>query len=446
MNSPNNTWWREEKQTAYQDINTDTVKEREQLSFWAVVGFTFILLLAPQERYPFLAPLRIAMLTAMLAVLAHVYSRISKGLPVVDLIPANKVLLCLLAWIVVTMPFSFWPGGSITFMLGNYLKTLIVYILLGSVIDTTLKLKRISWALALMAIPLALTTIKNFLTGNSMEGNERVLGYMASLTANPNDMALMLNLILPICIALFLDSKKKVLRMLLGLTTCLLVVAIITTFSRAGFLTLGLIFMIYLWRLRKRPERKWGLVVLLIVFFSFPLIPATYFDRINTILNVEEDTSFSAQTRLSDMKSAVSLVIKNPLIGAGVGMNQVAMNEERGVTWTEIHNVYLQYAVELGLPGLAFFLVFFAKCIGTTGTVLNNTRGRASQITLFHITEGIRVSLLGFIVAAMFHPVAYHFYFYFIAGLAVATGEISKRYSNAQGVSWERGNTVARRA
>jgi len=39
---------------------------------------------------------------------------------------------------------------------------------------------------------------------------------------------------------------------------------------------------------------------------------------------------------------------------------------------------------------------------------------------LFLLAEGIQVSLAVFAVAALFHPVAYHFYFYYMAGLALA--------------------------
>ena len=39
---------------------------------------------------------------------------------------------------------------------------------------------------------------------------------------------------------------------------------------------------------------------------------------------------------------------------------------------------------------------------------------------LFLLAEGIQVSLFAFAIAALFHPVAYHFYFYYIAGLALA--------------------------
>lgn len=427
MNHISLTWWRHDQPAGIQVAYSGHVEDGGNLAYWAILMFTFILLLAPQEHFPFLAPLRIAMLTAMLAIAAHLYSRLSRGLPVIDLIPVNMILLALLTWIIACVPFSMWPGGSITFLLEHYLKTLIVFVLLGSVVDTLPKLKKLCWALVLMAVVLALTTVKNFLAGNTLGNNDRVVGYMASLTANPNDMALMLNLILPVCIALFLDGARPIVRILLGGIALLLVVAVIATFSRAGFLTLGVIFVCYMWQLRNRPERKWGIAALLIVLVSLPWVPAGYVDRINTIVEVEEDTSNSAQIRLRDMKAAVLLVIDNPLIGAGVGMNQLAMNEARGATWTEVHNVYLQYAVELGLPGLILFLAFFGKCLGTTAVVMKSCRGNNSLSTLFHIAEGIRVSLYAFFVAAMFHPVAYHFYFYYFAGLAVAAGEIGKR-------------------
>jgi hypothetical protein len=38
----------------------------------------------------------------------------------------------------------------------------------------------------------------------------------------------------------------------------------------------------------------------------------------------------------------------------------------------------------------------------------------------------IQVSLVAFAVAALFHPSAYHFYFYYVAGLAVAARAIAE--------------------
>ena len=112
-------------------------------------------------------------------------------------------------------------------------------------------------------------------------------------------------------------------------------------------------------------------------------------------------------------------VAAHPILGAGVGMNVLALNETRGASWKNVHNVYLEYAVDLGLPGLGLFLALFAGCLCATVVAMR----RAAAITapdLFLLAEGLQTSLLVFAVAALFHPVAYHFYFYYVAGLAIA--------------------------
>jgi O-antigen ligase len=280
-----------------------------------------------------------------------------------------------------------------------------------------------------MAMPLALTGVNNFVAGtyvDSLAGG-RVVGYNAPLTANPNDLALMLNLILPFAIALFLAARKALPRIVLGVAICILVAAIVLTFSRAGFIALALIFMIYMWRLRRRPERAWIPLALLLVCVSLPFVPATYYDRLSTIVNIEADTSGSAQTRWSDAVVATQLIAGNPLIGAGAGMNVYAMNEARGEYSLEIHNVYLQYGVDLGLPGLILFLVLLGSCLRSTKVVMARAMSMPEPNTLFYLAEGIRVSLMAFAVEAVFHPVAYNFYFYYIAGLAIALRTVCDR-------------------
>lgn len=372
-----------------------------------------------------LAPLRIAMLAAVLAIAAHVLNRLSRGLPVVANNQPTRILFYLVGWALITIPFSNWPGGSMAFLFENFLKIVIVFMLLANVIDSPAKLGRVTWGLVLLSIPLAVTTVANFVTGIPMDGGDRVAGYAAGLTSNPNDLALMLNLILPLCIALLLASNRAGLRILLVSIACLLVIAIVATFSRAGFLTLMVSGLTYLWLLRKRAERSWLIAAAILALLALPMMPSGYVDRLTTIVNIEDDPSHSAQTRLEDMKAAARLGFANPFMGSGIGMNAVAMNKLRDESWTEVHNVYLQYLVELGLPGLLLFLWLYSYCMRTTAALLRSETGERSG-ELFHIVEGLRVSLVAFAVAAMFHPVAYHFYFFYIAGLVVAANAIFK--------------------
>jgi putative inorganic carbon (hco3(-)) transporter len=362
------------------------------------------------------------------AMLSHAFNRLSSGKPLIAITPPLIPVMALAVWAVATVPFSYWPGGSVEYLTDLYFKTLVVFFLLTQVIVSLSRLRAICWSLALMSIPLALTTVKNYLAGVSYDGSDRVVGYSAALTSNPNDMALMLNLILPVCVGLFLAERRSGMKLLLGSLFMLLVLGIVLTFSRAGFLTMGVSGLSYMWLLRKRAERVWIPVLLVLALAALPLVPDSYVERISTIVSIEEDASGSAQTRVRDSKVALEVALANPLIGSGIGVNALAMNDARGSTWTEIHNVYLQYAVELGLPGLLLFLAFYFRCLGVTRRVLRRTRGQERHRTLFCLAEGIQVSLIAFAVAAFFHPVAYHFYFYYMAGLAIAVGAVFRQH------------------
>jgi O-antigen ligase len=102
-----------------------------------------------------------------------------------------------------------------------------------------------------------------------------------------------------------------------------------------------------------------------------------------------------------------------------LGQNVLATREERGADGGLVHNAYLEYAAELGLPGLALFLALFILCLKATRFVQARAR-EANDTGLFYIGEAIQLSLIAFGISAMFHPVAYHVHFYYLAGLAVA--------------------------
>ena len=67
----------------------------------------------------------------------------------------------LLAWAVVTLPLSYWPGGSASLLMDMYLKTVAIFWLIANAVDTLPRLQRMAWALTLMAVPLSLTGIRN---------------------------------------------------------------------------------------------------------------------------------------------------------------------------------------------------------------------------------------------------------------------------------------------
>ena len=399
------------------------------IPFWALMTFTFILLFAPQSYFPALAPFRIALLTAVVAITTYVFDKFTSGQPIIKRTREMWITACLIAWAILTVPFSLRPAESASFLLEVYFKTLAIFWLLSHTVNTLARLRQVTWALMLMTVPMAATALENFLTGTFIPavGVSRIVGYDAPLTLNPNGLALMLNLMLPLCIALFLGATRPLVRALLLGIIGLDVMAVILTFSRGGFLTLTITFAIYLWKTSKRPERSWAVAALVIALVCLPLLPSSYWDRVSTISNKDSDITGSSQARWRDMLAAANLVVQNPIVGVGVGMNALALVEERGPALDvankqllAVHNVYLVYAAELGIPGLVLFLMLLAGCMKSTLSVQGRSAGAPALRELFYLAEGVQISLIAFAVFAMTDPDAYALYFYYIAGLAVA--------------------------
>ena len=398
-----------------------------QLAFRALVAFTAILLLSPQAWFPVLGALRIAFLAAGVAIAAYLVDRLVRRDSAPPFNAEISIALILVAWATITVPVSYWAGGSVDVLTDTYIKAVVFFWLVGSLATTGNRMRTLAWTLVLCSIPLAATGIKNYLSGevlsSGVPGLHRIYGYMggSGLVANPNDLALMLNLIIPIAAGLMISTRGWIGKGVAALAVLLSTAAVIVTFSRAGFLTLataGVMLFVVLVR-RKAPGAAGFL--LLIALVTPVLLPTGYTDRLSTITDIEADKTGSAQGRWQDFIVAAEVVMHNPIVGVGIGADMLALNEYRGTdTYRSVHNAYLQYAVDLGLPGLILFTWLHVMCFRNARRVERVAQREPALRHLGVLAAGLQISLAAFFVAAMFHPIAYQFYFFTIAGLAVA--------------------------
>jgi O-antigen ligase len=394
-----------------------------RVPFWALMAFTFILVLAPQTMVPGLVPalavLRPALMAAVISVGTHVVQRLLMRRPISVLTREMWLAGALLCVAALSVTWSYWPGGSATFLVGIFLKSVVVFWLIANVLSTPARLRSFMVVLSLLGTPLAMTAVINYRAGLFIEGAvgvNRIAGYDAPLTHNPNDLALMLNLLIPLAVGLLLARPGRLLRLALVVTIAVEMGGVVVTFSRAGFLALAATIIACLWKLAKRRQRGWALLIVAVGLASLPFLPAGYAKRLATVTNTSADTTGSAQARWQDTLAAIHYVYKNPIVGAGIGQDILALNEERGLRWRSVHNVFLQQAVELGVPGLMLFVLLLGSCL--RGAIALERRSDKGDLSA--LATGVRISLVTFLISGFFHPAGYHFYFYYIAGLAVA--------------------------
>jgi probable O-glycosylation ligase (exosortase A-associated) len=414
-------WWRPEPDAA---PAPGAVPDTD-LAFKALVAFTAILLLAPQEWFPVLKSLRIALVAATVSFVAYMFDSAVQRRPVSTLSTEMGICLALVTWSILTIPLSYWPGGSVTELTEHFLKAVIFFWLIGTLVITKKRLMMFAWTLALCSIPLAATGVLNFLAGDFVTSRraevQRIAGYAGSgIASNPNDLALMLNLLIPVTGALLIMTRKPLLKVAAALTMFLSVATVVITFSRAGFIALITIVVLGFIALIRRRLPGAAIAILLIALIVPPMLPPGYLDRLNTITDIEKDRTGSAQGRWEDFGAAVDVVIKNPITGVGLGQDILALNEERGATWRSVHNVYLQYAVDLGLPGAALFICLLVTSFRGAKRVRVRAAREPHLRDLVVLAGGVQIALVAFAVESFFHPVAYQFYFFCIGGLAVA--------------------------
>jgi probable O-glycosylation ligase (exosortase A-associated) len=423
---PQKPWWHPAEESERDDdgagVSKIAAEPRGESSgaFRGLLVFTFILLVSPQSLFPPLAKFRIAWLTAAASVALLLVDRIPRGKPLLAPGRETWAVIALVGWALLTVPFSYWPGGSVSMITDVYSKTLVIFWLLGLTVNTTQRLSRIAWALSLMAIPMAYVGVSNYLSGNFIGGGagQRIVGYEGALTENPNDLALMLNLIIPLTVGLLSVHRTVGARLVLLFVVFISIAAIVYTRSRGGFLTLGAVFFFFAWKLIRRGKPGWPAAIVVLALLCVPLLPQGYLARMNTITNIDADETGSAQDRWESMRAGTAYIVEHPLVGGGIGMNILVLNELVSATWHEVHNVYLQYGVDLGLPGLFLFLTIMSASFRSTAFVCRRTDGVPRFGTLFHLSEGLQGSLCAFVVGGFFSPVAYNFYFYYLAGLA----------------------------
>ncbi len=102
------------------------------------------------------------------------------------------------------------------------------------------------------------------------------------------------------------------------------------------------------------------------------------------------EANFAVLDRLAHWGAAVDMLRDHPWLGVGLGNYEPAYPAYARLNWPNAlghaHNIYLNFAAETGLIGLAAYLLFWATVIALTLRSLSRTRG---------LERGLMLGLLG---------------------------------------------------
>jgi O-antigen ligase len=414
-------------------------RERYDWDYLWMLAFTALLFFRPQDQIPGLEALHLSELTAIAGLAAMAVRRMSAGKTIAHANAEVIGIVALGAIIVLTIPFSIWPGGSAHVFSDIYVKVILIFALMVSTITSPRRIRQMTWVMIMASGYIASRAVFDYVRGVNLVEGDRVRGAVGGMFENPNDLALNLVTFLAPTLFIILQDRKPSRRLFAGAIALAMVAAIVCTKSRSGFLGLvvmGLVVMYYIAKVK--PAAVGALVV--IGLMALPMMPSSFWDRMDSIVNAEEDQTGSRAARLRLIDQGVQVFISNPITGIGAGQFKNYNDGETVEKWRVTHNVWLQVAAELGIFGLLTFVYLVIRAYAANFAamrMLRRTRKRRDsdpdpealftpdeRRTMELNAQGMLAAIVGWTVCACFASVAFNWTFYYVLALSVAGREV----------------------
>ncbi len=314
--------------------------------------------------------------------------------------PIARIAGLFVIWAMVGIPFSLSVGGSGRFLLDSFSRTFLVFLIVVAAVRNLEDLRRMVGVMALGVGVFA------FFAPLQRRGRAFSAGGY-----DPNDAAMLLVTGFPLMVYFALFGRRIWVRAASAAGGFLSLAAIVDTQSRGGFVALVAVigFMIFLMKGVKPILRV--AVVAVVVLVSIPLATTDYWDRMQTIQELDDGYGASGVGgRRNIWGRAIEYTVANPL--TGVGINQFSRAEgqhpaiqERieagiGTKFSVAHSTWFQVMAETGIPG---FLLFVALWIAAF-RMLRRIQGsppRGSPLSPRELS-----ALAGFLMAALIGALA----------------------------------------
>lgn len=179
---------------------------------------------------------------------------------------------------------------------------------------------------------------------------------IAGFVGDNNVFGLVLCLVVPILLGLQRTVPKKWwLKPLFYISLIFITLCIIYTKSRGALLSMGIILFLGSF-LSKKPVRNLCILFSLI-FIGYLFIPSSYFDRLSTLQDIENDVS--TKGRFENWVLSWNEALAHPFFGVGPD-NHILYNKSLypEVKIRVAHSIYFQILGELGFVGLTAYLCF----------------------------------------------------------------------------------------
>lgn len=298
---------------------------------------------------------------------------------------------------------------------GYLFKSIVFFVFVALIVRSKLHVEALMWACALsISAKASLDGLKVLLSG----GSHLVKGITPTFNDN-NLSALAVLVCLPMLFYLFeLYKNNKLLKVgLLGLIFTN-ILFILGSDSRGGFLGLSALAMYFF----IKSDKKLPIAFLGIVIggIALSILDASWFDRMQTIQNADQDSSF--MSRVISWKLSTILALQRPLFGGGfdaiihpatwnmlvLDFNTLSFISSPMPSEKDLHVAHSIYFQVLGDQGFLGFIIYFSIMFGAFKASRKIYKNKACSVEVVTFAKYMSLSFLAFLVAGAALNVAYN--------------------------------------
>ncbi|MEP7242421.1 MAG: O-antigen ligase family protein [Gammaproteobacteria bacterium] len=388
------------------------------------------------ERFAVLGMVRfdlllLGLLTGLLVMSPNEATDVAAGAVGADASGASrtrKLIIALLVYTILVVPFVQWPGSVLNRGLPNFIKALVFYFFTAKLITTEARLGRLLLVFVVAMTFRVLEPVYLHVT----TGYWGSFAYMAGETMarlsgspfdviNPNGLALVILTVIPFLH--YLSSLVRFGRVAYVALLPVLLWALLLTGSRSGLL--GLAAVLGMVWLKSRRKVLLTLAVALGVAAALPLLSVDLSDRYLSIVDKHTKNAATAAGRTAGVERDLVVAMRRPFFGHGLGTSQEA-NANFGGEDQPSHNLYTEAAQEIGFVGLTILVAVIASIASNLRISVRELRatGRASPL-LTRLTDAVQVWLTMNILFSFASYGLSSYEWYFAAGLS----DVARRFA-----------------
>ena len=245
----------------------------------------------------------------------------------------------------------------------------------------------------------------------------------SSFLGDENDVALAMIVILPFVLYLFRQARSLPGRLFWGAGSVAILLAIIFTHSRGGFV--GLAVMALYWAATSRNKKKAIGSLVLAAGLVLAVAPPGYWARMETL---KDTGSGTAQTRRNNWAAARRMFYDSPIWGVGGNNFGVLLPdygleyspERRPTKWGRAaHSMYFGLLAEFGLIGVLLIGSVLLWNFRDLRQVRSLSQKGDCSASIAQLADCLRVSWVGFLVPATFLSVLQYPHLYYLTALTV---------------------------